>query len=142
MEFLRKQWTKIILIVLSLAGLVLMLINIFTMGTQDITPTFMAQTIYIGYITFFIGTIGFMVCRMLDFVVSRTVCAWILAATGLVTTVFMTLALIHAIDLGGRFVIFPVVAQLVVFGLFPLLVGVNRLVKVTDPTPTLVSETE
>jgi len=160
MEFLKKNWARLILATLSLTALILVMINIFAVDhlNQNAemadaialgpgSPDFMGSAMNIGYAVFFAGLLAFLVCQMLD--VCRCIRGWVLITTGILVTTFMALGLAHVSanwvnayqhvapfgqgplpydSRWAKFVIFPVIIQLIVFGLFPLVNGSRLLV--------------
>lgn len=159
MDFIRRNWMKLSLAALSLTGLVFMLVNIFSIGQLpnepeflDIRPDFMGLALTIGYVMFFAGVFCYLVLQMLE-MSKRFLACWLLGVGAVVTT-FMILGLVNAVStwdetfeawrIGmsqfegqaaqvdnrwAKFVVFPVVAQLIVVGLFPLVLGVRNLIK-------------
>jgi len=146
--FIKKNWLVLSIIALTFAGFIFSIINVSTTGILHpaVRPNFMGGAINVAYMLFFLGVTLYLVCGLLN--ISKRVRALIILATGVAVTVFMTLGLIHVIDnweeafailrMQGnppvesewsRFIIFPVVIQLFVFGLFPLLFGLQRFFK-------------
>jgi len=137
MDFCKNNWAKIAIAVLSLTGLILMLVNIFTIGDSTIgNPSFMNFAIYIGIAMFFAGILAYLICTM--FGVCKCARAWILIATGLIVSLFITFTLIREISnyrdaainlIPLRFTLFPIIVQLIVFGLFPFTWGIKQLAR-------------
>ncbi|MCL2570412.1 MAG: hypothetical protein FWE16_04365 [Firmicutes bacterium] len=146
MEFIKKNGAKIVIAAIALTGLVLMLIYLFSINQlpEAFQPDFMGLTMVIGYAIFFAGVVAVCVCSILN--VCKCIRGWILLVVGVLVTTFMSLALADTIqnwehvyrpfgtpqhlpaeDTWAKFVIFPVVVQLFVFGLFPLVKGAKKL---------------
>ncbi|MCL2755513.1 MAG: hypothetical protein FWE45_00465 [Firmicutes bacterium] len=130
MDFCKNNWTRIAFSAMFLVGLVLMLIYIFTLGNEYVTPSFMQMAASIGLAVFFLGMLTYYVCTM--FSICKCVRAWILIATGLLVGFFITCTIIEIMDItNNRFATFPLFAQLIGFGLFPLVKGIRLLLNKT-----------
>ncbi|MCL2847054.1 MAG: hypothetical protein FWE38_05230 [Firmicutes bacterium] len=155
MNFIAKQWSKLLIAALSLAGLVLMATYVFSIGNlpESIRPDFMGLTLALAYMVFFAGMTVLMVLKMLG--TCKCSRSWVLLATGFVVTVFMVLALVNAIgtwemafegwrmqqitgptlapgnleDSWSIFVTFPILAQMIVIGFMPLIKGTKSVIK-------------
>ena len=144
--FIKKNWLVLSIMILTTVGFILSIINVTTTGILHpaARPDFMGNAVSVAYMLFFLGITIYLTCGLLG--LSKSVRAYVILATGLAVTVFMTIGLIHVIDNWedafaflrmqnnppiesewSRFIIFPVVIQLFVFGLFPLLFGLQRL---------------
>ncbi|MCL2586972.1 MAG: hypothetical protein FWE31_01895 [Firmicutes bacterium] len=122
MEFLRKNWVKLALITLSLAGLILAIV--YLVDISDLGVGFMDMTPQIAYLLFFAGVLATLVAMMLNY---RMIAAYILKATGLLVTIFFILAMVN-FD-GGRLTHIPLAMQMIAFGLFPLVWGAKLCMK-------------
>ena len=153
MEFIARKWAWMLLASIAAAGFVLMLVIIFsTSQLPDHSTTsigFMGTTLWIAYLAFFAGFTA--LCIMRIFNVGKLIRAYTKMGMGVVATVFLILALVHAIDTWesayrawelqtpyaainfpefAKFIIFPVIAQLFIIGLFPLIKGVKQVLDV------------
>jgi len=100
-----------------------MLIYIFTVDNF----TFMRMAYSIGLAVFFLGMLTYYVSTM--FGACKCFRAWILISTGLIVGFFMTCTIVEVMDVANyRFATFPLFAQLIGFGLFPLVKGIRLLV--------------
>ena len=149
MKFLAKNWASLCLLALCVGGLVLSIIILCGAGRLDNTAFemgFSAKSLWIGYAIFF-GGVALTLCVRI-FTKLRVTAHGFLILTGAVVTVFMTVALVNMIDnwqmlvFGGStriqetwaiLAIFPIAVQLVVFGLFPMIMGARRLVSAIKP---------
>jgi len=127
MEFLKKNWAKITIAVLTfLAGLVYLIAFVQTTLAIRI---FEYHAAWIAGIVFFWGVTAYLVCKMLD----QDWAKWVLLGTGLVGTVFSVAYLIYALDTTGDFFttlgFSHAFTFLVVFGLIPLVKGIKKVVK-------------
>ena len=99
---LKKVWAPIAITIISISGLVFSLIalanaNVFRDTVlSTIYGTFMAQSIHIAYLVFFIGISALMICKIIG--ISKLYRGYILLATGAIATIFMVLALVHTVD--------------------------------------------
>jgi len=106
-------------------GLILAIINVADIARMGYVG-FMDMTMYIAFMVFFIGMIATLVNKLLGY---RTMAAWALLATGALTTLFFILALVRAGEFSAdNLHIFPLVMQMIVLGLFPLVWGANKVV--------------
>jgi len=127
MDFCKKNLAKLAIAILSLVGLVLMIVNLATVGGRMGIPTpFMSLGLEIGIAVLFAGIVVYLVCDM--FGVCRCAKAALLIATALITSVFITFVLVHFIRLdASRHIIILHAAQLIAFGLFPFVFGLKKL---------------
>ena len=89
MDFLKKNWAKLTLAVISFAGAILMLVPICMAGTFKIWGGFQL----IGPMLFFIGTGTYLVLKMINDK-TKAIGKFVLVATGLLVTLVMGLGLI------------------------------------------------
>jgi|GEM_PF-2034889 len=165
LALLRKNWFVLSTICLTLVGFILSVVLIATGGILPISEqsSFMGSAMEIGYMLFFLGITIFLIVGLVG--LPKRVRACIILATGILTAVFMLLALVYVIDnwenayrhyyhmqgshaqissSWARFLIFPAVIQFIVFGLFPVLFGLQRLLasmnKVGVASPVVMEE--
>ena len=124
MEFLTRNWVKLLLITLSVVGLVLAIINIADVMRLDGT-NFMDKAKYFAWMFFFLGMIIVLIAKLFNW---RYFASLMMLITGILVTIFFILTLVRAGDVGaGRLVIFPLVNQLLVLGILPLIWGTNKV---------------
>lgn len=134
MEFLKKNWSKLVISVLMfLAGLVYV-IALFT--TDDKIKVFEDHAAIAAAIVFFWGCVAYYVAKMLD----QKWAKYVLLGVGVVATVFACAYLIYSIGLwddyktlGSKTSLIEYLAGthaftfLIVFGLIPLVKGVKKI---------------
>ncbi|MCL2586975.1 MAG: hypothetical protein FWE31_01910 [Firmicutes bacterium] len=142
MAFLKKNWAQLILVALCIAGVILAIVLLARSGELNGTSfamPFGALSLWVGYILLFCGVGLMLVLRMTK--LSNGYAHALLVLTGLLVTVFMIVAMADVIGNWERafaahpqmtsdwsiLAIAPVVIQLIVFGLFPLVIGARRL---------------
>jgi len=145
--YCKKNWFVLSLLSLTFIGFVLATVSVSTGGIlpSNVQTGFMGASIELGYLFFFLGITVFLAMGL--FGLSKRVRAYAALMTGILASLFMLIALIHVIDnwedayrwvdntvvkpdvepSWARFIIFPVVIQFIVFGLFTLLFGIQRV---------------
>ena len=144
-KFLEKNWAQLLLVATCIIGVVFssVLLSRADRFQGLLTMNFGARALWIGYLVFFLG-VGLMLClRMTK--VNRGWAHGMLLATGIVVLIFMFVALGDTMSnwqriFGGHHhtdneanswmrgvAVIPVVIQLFVFGLFPVIIGARRL---------------
>ena len=142
MEFLKKNWGKLTIAILSLIGFILMLIA--TISLADLAPKFKFASAcqYLGPMIFFLGIAVYYACKMLD---QKSIAKWVLLGTGAVVTLLLVIGMFGDLTLyGGKvfdgfkkpygsfklgsILAFPYLGQLIVFGLMPLVKGIAQVV--------------
>lgn len=122
MDFLKKNWVKLTLALVSLVGLILAIILLTDIPSG---APFMAIAYIIGYMVFFLGMLCYFIAKMMNY---DKVAAGILLLFGFLTTLFFVLTLIEVSgdEFSHRIITFPIIIQLLAFGLFPLIRGINE----------------
>jgi len=160
--FLKKNWLVLSVATLTLFGFILSVVLVASGGVlySEFQTSFMGAGVGIGYTVFFLGVTIYLVLGLCG--LSKKIRGWFILATGALTTLFMLFGLIHAIDnwedtyrlanflvstpavesSWAKFVIVPVVFQLIVFGLFPLLFGIQRVLAVRKASLATGEEVE
>ena len=128
MDFMKKNWAKCIIKVLTfLAGLFYLIALIQAPGTASI---FKGHALAIAGILFFWGVTAYLICKMLN----QDWAKWVLLCTGILGTVFAMASLIHVADIYSNITAIPTFtwfapqfAFLVIFGLIPLVKGIAKV---------------
>jgi hypothetical protein len=89
MEFLKKNWSKLVLAAISLVGAVLMLLPVFTTPASELT--FIGASQIIGLILFFLGILTYFILKMFD--KTKLASKFTLLSTGLLATIFLFVGL-------------------------------------------------
>jgi len=87
MEFLKKNWAKIVLAAISFAGVVLIFIPMITAPEFN----FIGASQLLGVFLFFLGVTVFVIMKMFDMKKIVPVC--VLLATGILTTTFLCIGI-------------------------------------------------
>ena len=86
---------------------------------------FLDKAKFFAWMFFFLGVICVLIAKMFNW---RYFASLLMLITGIVVTVFFILTLARAGHLGaGRLTIFPLINQLLVLGIFPLIFGSNKV---------------
>jgi len=141
MKFVRKNWAQMLLIAICVLGFVFSVVLLARSG--DLSDTRFALPFgvisqWIGFAIFFFGVGVYLTLRLLK--VNAYISHGTLVMTGLLVTIFMIVATVNVsanwTDLFGDYqnipnvcvlVVFPIVIQMLVLGLFPLVIGTRRL---------------
>ena len=125
MEFLKKNWAKCTIAVLTFLAGLFYLIAIFQAPSG--VKLFEGLAEYIAGLVFFWGVTAFLVSKLLG----QNWAKWVLLGTGILGTTFAMAALIWAADTYNFLKTFTWLAQyfafLVIFGLIPLVKGIKKV---------------
>ena len=141
MDFLKKNWSRIVVAALNFLGFILIFIALIClMDSFGSTATFTTACQLIGPMVFFLGTAVYIVCKLID---QKSIAKWVLLGTGAIATVFMFVGLFGYSSAGiypvrlfdtfkssfrlGALALFPYFCQLIVFGLIPLVRGIAKV---------------
>jgi len=124
MEFLKKNWVKLVFITLATVGLIFAIINLADIMRNDFAR-FMDKAVFIAYLIFFLGLLMYLIAELFNF---HRVAAMNIAVMGLLATIFFILAMVRLGEFdAGRMSMLQLASQMIVLGLFPLVWGVNRV---------------
>ena len=133
MEFLKKNWAKLAVATVTGVGAILYFILLVTAPAGASLANIASL---LGPFFFFTGMTMYIIMSLFGNSMVKKIAALTLALFGLLATIFMIILLVEACDVSAgatgfdkNINVFPVVGMLFVFGLIPLIRGVQKVCK-------------